>query len=58
MNSTEWQDALLYHAAWGNAAEVFALVGIDDFDPGERMNLAELMERLVAAIEKMADIEE
>ena len=45
MNSTEWQDALLYHAAWGNAAEVFALVGIDDFDPGERMNLAELMER-------------
>lgn len=45
MSSTEWQDALLYLAAWGEAQQVFALVGIDDFDPGDRQELFALMER-------------
>ena len=45
MSSTEWQDALLYLAAWGEAQHVFSLVGIDDFDPGERQELFALMER-------------
>lgn len=45
MSSTEWQDALLYHAAWGQADKVFSLVSLDDFDPGERMSLAEIMEK-------------
>ena len=43
--SSEWQDALLYHAAWGKAQEVMTLVGLDDFDPGERQDLFALMER-------------
>lgn len=43
--STEWQDALLYHAAWGKAQEVMSLVGLDDFDPGDRQELFALMER-------------
>ena len=45
MSSTEWQDALLYMAAWGQASEVLASVGIDDFDPGERQELFAIIER-------------
>lgn len=45
MSSTEWQDALLYHAAWGHGDQVFSLVSIDDFDPGERQHLFSVMER-------------
>lgn len=45
MSSTEWQDALLYYAAWGQAQEVLSLVGIDDFDPGERQDLFSIIER-------------
>jgi hypothetical protein len=45
MSSTEWQDALLYHAAWGKADQVFSLVTIDDFDPGDRQHLFSIMER-------------
>lgn len=45
MSSTEWQDALMYLAAWGDAQEVLALVGIDDFDPGHRQELFAIIER-------------
>jgi KaiC/GvpD/RAD55 family RecA-like ATPase len=45
MSSTEWQDALLYHAAWGKGSQVFSLVSIEDFDPGDRQNLFAIMER-------------
>lgn len=45
MSSTEWQDALLYHAAWGKASEVLSLVGIDDFDPGDRQAMFSIIER-------------
>jgi len=45
MNITEWQDGLLYQACWGNAEEVFSLVTLEDFDPGERRELAELIQR-------------
>jgi len=45
MNMTEWQDALLYQACWGHADEVFSLVTVEDFDPGERRELAELIQR-------------
>ena len=45
MSSSEWQDALLYHAAWGKADQVFSLVTIDDFDPGDRQHLFSIMER-------------
>lgn len=45
MSSTEWQDALLYHAAWGKGSQVFSLVSIEDFDPGDRQNLFSIMER-------------
>jgi len=45
MNSTEWQDALLYNAAWGHANQVFSMVSVDDFDPGDRQNLFTIMER-------------
>ena len=45
MNITEWQDALLYLATWGKADEVFSLVAVDDFDPGERQDLADLIQR-------------
>ena len=45
MSSSEWQDALLYHAAWGHATEVFSQTSIDDFDPGDRQNLFAIMER-------------
>jgi replicative DNA helicase len=44
-DTTEWQDALLYNAAWGQASQVFSLVSIDDFDPGERQELASIIER-------------
>ena len=44
-DTTEWQDALLYNAAWGQASQVFSLVAIDDFDPGERQELASIIER-------------
>jgi hypothetical protein len=44
-DTTEWQDALLYNAAWGQASQVFSLVSIDDFDPGERQELATIIER-------------
>ena len=43
--SAEWEDALLYHAAWGKADEVFAIVTVDDFTPGDRMSLAAVIER-------------
>lgn len=43
--SSEWEDALLYHAAWGKAQEVVGLVGIDDFTPGERQDLFAIIER-------------
>ena len=43
--SSEWEDALLYHAAWGKAQEVLALVGIDDFTPGDRQELFAIIER-------------
>lgn len=45
MSSSEWQDALLYYAAWGQASEVLSLVGIDDFDPGDRQELFTIIER-------------
>lgn len=45
MSSTEWQDALLYHAAWGKASEVLSQVGYDDFDPGDRQELYAIIER-------------
>lgn len=45
MSSTEWQDALLYYAAWGQASEVLSLVGVDDFDPGDRQALFTIIER-------------
>ena len=45
MSSSEWQDALLYHAAWGHGDQVFSLVSIDDFDPGDRQNWFVIMER-------------
>ena len=35
----------MYLAAWGDAQEVLSLVGIDDFDPGERQDLFALIER-------------
>lgn len=43
--TAEWEDALLYHASWGKAAEVFTIVTVDDFTPGDRMKLAALIER-------------
>lgn len=43
--TSEWEDALLYHAAWGKAQEVLALVGIDDFTPGDRQELFAIIER-------------
>jgi replicative DNA helicase len=45
MSSTEWQDALLYQAAWGSASDVLSQVGIDDFDPGMRQALFAVIER-------------
>ena len=45
MSSTEWQDALMYAAIWGKADEVLSLVTVDDFDPGDRQDLAVIVER-------------
>jgi replicative DNA helicase len=45
MSSTEWQDALLYHATWGEASDVLTQVGIDDFDPGDRQEMFAIIER-------------
>jgi len=45
MDTTEAQDALLYHAMWGKASEVFQHVEVSDFDPGPRQELAEILER-------------
>lgn len=45
MSAVEWQDALLYHAMWGKASEVFSLVTVDDFDEGDRRLLAQIVER-------------
>ena len=45
MSSTEWQDALMYAAIWGKAGEVLSLVTVDDFDPGDRQDLAVIVER-------------
>ena len=45
MSNTEYQDALLYHAMWGKADEVFSLVSLSDFDPGDRQELAAIVER-------------
>ena len=41
----EAQDGALYTAMWGGAKEVFSLVGVEDFDPGDRQRLAEIIER-------------
>jgi len=43
--SIEWEDALLYHAIWGQADRVFSQVTVDDFSPGDRQQLAEIIER-------------
>lgn len=45
MSSLEWQDALLYQAAWGSASDVLSQVGVDDFDPGMRQALFTVIER-------------
>lgn len=41
----EAQDGALYTAMWGGAKEVFSIVGVEDFDPGNRQRLAEIIER-------------
>lgn len=43
--SEEHEDAVLYHAMWGQAQEAFALVTVDDFTPGDRQALATIIER-------------
>lgn len=45
MDSSEWEDALLYHAAWGKASEVLSLVTIEDFTPGDRQDMFSIIER-------------
>ena len=45
MNTEEWEMALLYLAAWNHAEEVFSLVTVEDFTPGQYRELAALMER-------------
>ena len=42
---SEHEDALLYHCLWGKADEVLSLVTVDDFTPGERQELARIVER-------------
>jgi replicative DNA helicase len=42
---SESQDAALYCGMWGGATELFSLVGIEDFDPGDRQELAVILER-------------
>lgn len=43
--SEEHEDAVLYHAMWGQAQEAFALLTVDDFTPGDRRELAAIIER-------------
>lgn len=43
--SEEHEDAVLYHAIWGQAQEAFSLVTVDDFTPGDRQALAAIIER-------------
>jgi len=45
MREIEWQDGALYAAMWGGARELFSIVSADDFDPGDRQRLAEILER-------------
>jgi replicative DNA helicase len=45
VNSQEWEMALLYLAAWHQGSEVFSLVTVDDFSPGQNRELAAMMER-------------
>ena len=45
VNEIEWQDGALYAALWGQADELFSIVSVDDFDPGYRQDLAELIHR-------------
>lgn len=42
---SEHEDALLYHCLWGKAEEVLALVTVDDFTPGDRQEMARIIER-------------
>lgn len=42
---SEHEDAVLYHAMWGQAQEAFSLVTVDDFQPGEPQALAAIIER-------------
>lgn len=45
MDTSEWEMALLYIAAWHGGDEVFYQVTVDDFSPGEMQELAAMMER-------------
>lgn len=45
MNEIEWQDGALYAAMWGEAEKLFSIVSVDDFDPGYRQELADLIYR-------------
>lgn len=45
MHEIEWQDGALYAALWGGWRDLFAIVSVDDFDPGHRQELAELIHR-------------
>lgn len=45
MNEIEWQDGALYAAVWGEANTLFTIVSVDDFDPGHRQELAEIIHR-------------
>lgn len=45
MNEIEWQDGALYAAMWGEANKLFSIVSVDDFDPGDRQELADLIFR-------------
>lgn len=45
MDTEEWEMALLYLAAWNQASEVFSLVTVEDFTPGQCQELAAIMER-------------
>lgn len=41
----EAQDGALYAAMWGGAKTVFSIVGVEDFDPGDKQLLAQILER-------------
>jgi len=45
VNEIEWQDGALYTGLWGQAEKLFQIVSVDDFDAGNRQNLAELIHR-------------